>query len=422
MKDQLIALLQTLYPVKTKYELIRVGGNNDGGYLIPNDLHSIATCFSPGVDVTANFEKIKLSVDLGYSRSNGPSLNVGYAIPIGSSNSRESKHDHKLHFPLETIYAEVDRNHFRELLSKITFTMSTGTGRFYFKHKLEGVGVYQSDTLGPLLIRSATPRPTSGASSWITGTGSKAIPSQVAPGEVLTPTDTSFVMTSRTLGVPLNLQASVRIKAFTAGIGVGLELIGNNRFTPVNAFSNANDFPFTNNVIRSVPLSKGNVSISKFYGYGGYDFYMLDRYVFRGDVMIGQMSVGRNFNQAAIRPGLIFNAGLNIRRDLSEFLSVFIRPSVEHKSYILNSPETGTAIKHRINSVYLNFGLNVNIPTLPKCYITACRTQIDHPHGNRHYRSRVHPIYQKQNPGYGENKVRVKPNRVRTRKDGAVPR
>ena len=57
MKHTLIKLLHALKPVKTKYDLIRVGGNNDGGYLLPNDLSGIATCFSPGVDVTASFEK-----------------------------------------------------------------------------------------------------------------------------------------------------------------------------------------------------------------------------------------------------------------------------------------------------------------------------------------------------------------------------
>jgi hypothetical protein len=57
MKHTLIKLLHALKPVKTKYPLIRVGGKNDGGYLLPDDLSGISTCFSPGVDVTASFEK-----------------------------------------------------------------------------------------------------------------------------------------------------------------------------------------------------------------------------------------------------------------------------------------------------------------------------------------------------------------------------
>jgi len=57
MKDELKTVIKALRPVKTKYPLIRVGGQNDGGYLIPDDLSGISTCFSPGVDVTASFEK-----------------------------------------------------------------------------------------------------------------------------------------------------------------------------------------------------------------------------------------------------------------------------------------------------------------------------------------------------------------------------
>lgn len=57
MKEQLETLLKSLYPVKTKHHLIRVGGQNDGGYLLPDDLSGISKCFSPGVDVTASFEK-----------------------------------------------------------------------------------------------------------------------------------------------------------------------------------------------------------------------------------------------------------------------------------------------------------------------------------------------------------------------------
>jgi hypothetical protein len=56
MKEEIQKLIDSLRPVKTKFDLIRVGGNNDGGYLIPNDLMGITACFSPGVDVTASFE------------------------------------------------------------------------------------------------------------------------------------------------------------------------------------------------------------------------------------------------------------------------------------------------------------------------------------------------------------------------------
>ncbi len=56
MIDQLKELVKALRPVKTDFDLMRIGGANDGGYLIPNDLNGIAACFSPGVADTASFE------------------------------------------------------------------------------------------------------------------------------------------------------------------------------------------------------------------------------------------------------------------------------------------------------------------------------------------------------------------------------
>lgn len=55
-KDKDVKLIETLYPIQTQFELIRVGPNKDGGYLIPNDLKGIEACFSPGVDDISEFE------------------------------------------------------------------------------------------------------------------------------------------------------------------------------------------------------------------------------------------------------------------------------------------------------------------------------------------------------------------------------
>jgi len=53
---QLNDLCKKLRPIQTKFELVRIGGPNDGGYLLPDDFENIAVCFSPGVDVNATFE------------------------------------------------------------------------------------------------------------------------------------------------------------------------------------------------------------------------------------------------------------------------------------------------------------------------------------------------------------------------------
>jgi hypothetical protein len=55
--EQLNALIKKLWPYDVGKDMIRLGSENDGGYLVPDDLDGITACFSPGVDVTTDFEQ-----------------------------------------------------------------------------------------------------------------------------------------------------------------------------------------------------------------------------------------------------------------------------------------------------------------------------------------------------------------------------
>ncbi len=50
------SFLQSVRPVTTEHALVRIGGDGDGGYLVPDDLKHIKACFSPGVSKVADFE------------------------------------------------------------------------------------------------------------------------------------------------------------------------------------------------------------------------------------------------------------------------------------------------------------------------------------------------------------------------------
>jgi hypothetical protein len=56
-KNELQLLLNKLKPVTCGKQLIRIGPEGDGGYLVPDDLAEIKACFSPGVDCMSGFEK-----------------------------------------------------------------------------------------------------------------------------------------------------------------------------------------------------------------------------------------------------------------------------------------------------------------------------------------------------------------------------
>lgn len=56
-KHELERTLSLLIPQQTEVPLIRVGAENDGGYLIPDDVEGISALYSPGVGTTWAFEQ-----------------------------------------------------------------------------------------------------------------------------------------------------------------------------------------------------------------------------------------------------------------------------------------------------------------------------------------------------------------------------
>lgn len=53
---EVIRLAKLIKPVPFPLGLIRLGGPADGGYLVPDDLEGVVSCFSPGVAESASFE------------------------------------------------------------------------------------------------------------------------------------------------------------------------------------------------------------------------------------------------------------------------------------------------------------------------------------------------------------------------------
>ena len=49
-------VINAMIPKPSPCELIRIGGNSDGAYLVPDDLEGVQACFSPGV---CNFKKFE---------------------------------------------------------------------------------------------------------------------------------------------------------------------------------------------------------------------------------------------------------------------------------------------------------------------------------------------------------------------------
>lgn len=55
--QEVLALIEKLKPVETDVPLKRMGPDNDGGYVVPDDFDGVKKCFSPGVGMYSGFEK-----------------------------------------------------------------------------------------------------------------------------------------------------------------------------------------------------------------------------------------------------------------------------------------------------------------------------------------------------------------------------
>jgi Methyltransferase FkbM domain len=55
---EVLKLIELLKPRSSAVELVRIGGDGDGGYLVPDDLADIDACFSPGVSTVATFDEM----------------------------------------------------------------------------------------------------------------------------------------------------------------------------------------------------------------------------------------------------------------------------------------------------------------------------------------------------------------------------
>jgi hypothetical protein len=144
------------------------------------------------------------------------------------------------------------------------------------------------------------------------------------------------------------------------------------------------------------------LSLFRYYLLLGYTYDRYRYFDFSAEVLMGMINYGGDFDNTAISGGFFFNAGVKIERNLSELFAVYVKPSVEFKGYRMQIGDVGT-IRHNQPAVFLNFGATFRFPSLRKCPVPSCHTQINHRHNGVEVRSRRHKFWKWQNPKYGEN-------------------
>ncbi len=328
-----------------------------------------------------------------------PALVLGQENPVETpkpnvkkeeKKKEEPQDEDKLVFPLDNFYAKRKKNPMRTLFSNFSLSLSTGYGTTFFSHKLDGFGVVQPTSGQPRIFPAGSTVPK--FANWVNNVAGDTF--SIKPGYYLISSDTAKLgFKGRGLNFPLKATLHYEYDRYRIGGGYSYEFMYLGQFHSISHQNNIHDFR---------PSAPAGL-MKKYFGMLGVSFYRLGDLLFTGDANIGGYKPGKNFNTGLIRKGIYVNVGVTVEKEFSEYLKGFIRPSFEIKNYTLSVPEVSKSIEHSINAFYINVGLSYKLPTLPKCYNKDCHVQMNHAHGDREYRSQVHPIYKKQNPMYGEN-------------------
>ncbi len=276
----------------------------------------------------------------------------------------------------------------RKALHNFHFGAYIGYGNTFFKNQLNGFGVYQAPGKLPELFTATS---SNRYTNWVNNVG---IDSSASGGfNVANPGTASLGFKGKALNIPLAGTVHYEYNRYRLGVGYSYELMSISTLHPTVLAEK----------IGNMTPSNPTGFVRKYWGMLGVSFYRWNDYLFTGDLQVGSYKLKTNYNAAQVTTSTFVNLGVTVERNLSEYFKIFARPSYEIKSYKLAIPQSGKSIPYQQNAFYLQVGFSYSIPELPRCFLKDCHAQINHAHGNKEYRSRMHPIYKKQNPGYGEN-------------------
>jgi hypothetical protein len=287
----------------------------------------------------------------------------------------------------------------RNILNKISLGVSTGYGRTFYKHEFTDMALLQKrdDRLYAFSRESdiSDDEITQSYLNWFNFVPvATNVPIDRANNDFVVSSDSAEIgYKARARGIPLSFTLHYAFDRYRVGIGTSYEFHKIHEFNPISFTDSLQSF---DSPVRKATFKRYFLTLGgRVYSY--YDYSLMV------EAQIGILKLGPNFDKSVIKKGVYFNLGASFEREFSEYFTVFVRPSFEIKSFTTNLLE-GLSVPHKQSALFVNFGVYLKLPELPKCKIKNCQIQINHTHGGgKNWRSRMHPFFKKQNPHYGEN-------------------
>lgn len=294
---------------------------------------------------------------------------------------------------------EIKRSPFRAFLNKFSLIATAGVGGTFYKTDLTGFNVYEANDNVFLLDNiqiTADSTQIAGLANFNTSPANSffgALNSDDPNYRILGADSVDAVYKGTGLDIPLTVILHFDFDRFRIGGGITYDFHYLNQMNPKGFQGNSYQPRFKTRYFR-------------YFGTAGASFYKWRGWTYSADIQVGMHKYRSDYPSLTSYNKIFFNIGFPLEFEMSEYFFVYLRPSLDVKSYTVNLPEAQfggnypASINQNQTALWFQFGIRLKYPEVKRCPVKSCKTQLKHMHDG--YEFRGQPIYKKQNPKIGE--------------------
>ncbi len=311
----------------------------------------------------------------------------------------------------------------RKQLNRFNLNIEKGVGFFTYQNQIQDAVVVQDASGSPFYLvpsggERPIPTPVTGYTDWFSNAQSVQLERIDDDSNIFGSDTTDFVYRNNGRINPLIIRLSFSLKKLDrahyertgeriyldddmlrvgAGIGFGRLKFRN----PVNQQE-------VGDLLRQYRLPQTSFSATKLFGTLSYNLYTLGDFSAIADVMGGVWRLGQNngtVDNTVITYDPFVDVGFMFQKRFSKYFKGYVRPGFEYRKF--NVAAGDLAVPHQFFMFSVSVGVLLKYPIYPRNKYQADQVQMEHVFNGRLYRGR--PFYQNQNPRYGQNRKRRKP-------------
>lgn len=309
----------------------------------------------------------------------------------------------------------------RKMLNRFNFNIEKGFGYFSYTNPLTDVSVIRNPRgdllyVVPLGQEDGQTSPIDAYQNWFTDLTPVSIERIDDDSNIVKSDTVDFVYKNQGRINPITFRVSFSLKKFDKGhfertqekiyLDDDLIRIGGGISFGSLKFRNPASTQEVEPLLRNFRLPETKLSTTRLFASVSYNLYTKGDYSIHADVLGGVWKIkASQANNDVVNYDPFFNIGFMFQKKFSKYFKGYIRPSFELRSYTVTNDQVN--IQHKFSVFSIDLGVLLKYPTYPRNKYKADQVQMEHVFNGKLYRGR--PFYRKQNPRFGQNRIRRKP-------------